>query len=230
MCNSTDCSLPFSTFLETVVKKQAVVAIQHPLVLHKMSLLRDKETGPKDFRALVDEITLLLGYEATRTLPLKEVSVTTPLAKLKSKKIAGGHPCIVPIFRAGLSMVSSMLQLLPTAKVGHIGLYRDHDSLKPVNYYGKLPVQLRKASSIFVLDPMLATGGSACHAVSMIKKAGGRNIKLLCLVASNQGIDTVQHTHSDVQIYCAAIDRKLNDKGYIVPGLGDAGDRLYGTI
>jgi uracil phosphoribosyltransferase len=211
------------------MKSRSVIEINHPLVQHKMSLLRDEKTGPTDFRALVDEITLLVGYEATRDMPLKSVNVRTPLAIAKSKKIAGGKPCIVPIFRAGLGMVQSMLQLMPTAKVGHIGLYRDHDSFKPVNYYCKLPLGIKNASNVFVLDPMLATGGSASDAITLLKQSGAKHIKLLCLVASKYGIKKLLGNHPDIQIYCAAIDGKLNAQAYIVPGLGDAGDRLYGT-
>ncbi|HLX12754.1 MAG TPA: uracil phosphoribosyltransferase [Bacteroidota bacterium] len=211
------------------MKKRNLVVIDHPLVQHKMTHLRDKDTGSKDFRELVSEITLLVGYEATRNMKLRNVKVKTPLAVTKAKVVAGDHVCLVSIFRAGLGMVESMLQLMPTAKVGHIGLYRDHDSLKPVQYYCKLPEKIATASDVFILDPMLATGGSASDAVKILKKAGAKNIKLLCLVACNEGIDNVLADHPDVQIFAAVVDPKLNNVGYIVPGLGDAGDRLYGT-
>ena len=200
----------------------------HPLVQHKISILRDKKTNTRDFKALVSEITMLMGYEATRNLPLKEVEIETPVGVAKARVIDGKKLCIVAILRAGLGMVDGMVQLMPTAKVGHIGLYRDPATLLPVEYYFKIPADAHERD-IVILDPMLATGGSASAAIKFIKDKGVKNIKLMCLIASRKGIETVNANHPDVSIYCAAVDEKLNDHGYIIPGLGDAGDRLFGT-
>ena len=206
-----------------------LVIMDHPLIQHKLSVLRDEKTGSKEFKELVDEIATLIAYEATRDLPLTEVKVQTPLALASTKVLAGKKLAVVPILRAGLGMVSGMLNLIPAAKIGHIGLYRDHETLEPVEYYCKLPSDIEERQ-IFVVDPMLATGGSASAAIGFIKKRGGKNIKLMCILAAEVGIERIQKDHPDVQIYCAAVDEKLTDKGYIYPGLGDAGDRLFGTL
>jgi uracil phosphoribosyltransferase len=205
-----------------------VFIFDHPLVQHKISLLRDKTTPTKEFKALVAEIAMLMGYEVTRDLPLKEVEIETPLAIAKTKVICDRTLCLVAILRAGLGMVDGMAHLLPMAKVGHIGLYRDPKTLQPVEYYCKLPYDAADLDMI-ILDPMLATGGSASEAIRIIKEKGSKNIKLVCLLAAQAGIDQVNADHPDVGVYCAAVDEKLNDHGYIVPGLGDAGDRLFGT-
>ena len=205
-----------------------VFIFDHPLIQHKISLLRDKNTNTKEFRELVSEIAMLMGYEVTRNMPLKEVEIETPVAVARTKVISGKKLGIVPILRAGLGMVDGMLRLLPMAKVGHIGLYRDPESLQTVEYYCKLPVDAAERD-IVILDPMLATGGSASAAVQFIKDKGVKNIKLMCLIAAKAGIERINADHPDVEIYCAAVDEELNDHGYIVPGLGDAGDRLFGT-
>lgn len=205
-----------------------VFIFDHPLIQHKISLLRDKNTDTKEFRELVSEIAMLMGYEVTRNMPLKEVEIETPVGIAKTKVISGKKLGIVPILRAGLGMVDGMLNLLPMVKVGHIGLYRDPETLKPVEYYCKLPVDAEERE-IVVLDPMLATGGSSSAAIQFIKNRGVKSIKLMCLIAAKQGIERVHKDHPDVSIYCAAVDEKLNDHAYIVPGLGDAGDRLFGT-
>ena len=205
-----------------------VVVVNHPLVQHKLTLMRDKDCGNKDFRQLLEEITMLMGYEVTRDLPMEEIEIETPIQKCKSRVIAGKKLGIVPILRAGLGMVNGMLNLMPTAKVGHIGLYRDPETHKPVEYYCKLPYDVAERSLI-VVDPMLATGGSSVAAIDFIKQRGCKSITLMCLVGSPEGVEAVQKAHPDVDIYIAAIDEKLNDNKYIVPGLGDAGDRLYGT-
>lgn len=202
--------------------------MDHPLIQHKVSRLRNKDTGVKEFRELVNEIAALMAYEATRDLPLEEVEVETPIAKTKTKVIEGRKLGIVPILRAGLGMVDGVLSLVPSAKVGHIGLYRDPDTTKPVEYYCKLPIDTDQRELI-VLDPMLATGGSACDALELIKKRGGTNIKLMCIIAAPEGVEAVRKAHPDVDLYVAVVDEKLNDHAYIVPGLGDAGDRLFGT-
>ena len=202
--------------------------IDHPLVQHKLTGMRDKNTGSKDFRELLDEITVLMGYELTRDLPLEDKEIETPLTKMTAKVIAGKKLAIVPILRAGLGMVDGLLELIPVAKVGHIGLYRDPDTHLPVEYYCKLPVDIEERT-IIVCDPMLATGGSAADAITMLKNKGCQNIRLLCLVAAPEGVAKMQQTHPDVDIYTAALDECLNDHAYIVPGLGDAGDRLFGT-
>lgn len=202
--------------------------MDHPLIQHKLSLMRDKETGSKEFRELLEEISMLMAYEVTRTLPTKEVEVETPICRAKTRVISGRKLGLIPILRAGLGMVDGIMSLVPAAKVGHIGLYRDPQTLEPVEYYCKLPVDAEERELI-VLDPMLATGGSASAAISFIKKRGCSNIKLVCLIGAPEGIKRVQRDHPDVDIYIAAVDEKLNDHGYIVPGLGDAGDRLFGT-
>ena len=205
-----------------------VVVVNHPLVQHKLTLMRDKHCGSKDFRQLLEEITMLMGYEVTKDLPMKEIEIETPIQKCKSRVIAGKKLGIVPILRAGLGMVNGMLNLMPTAKVGHIGLYRDPQTHLPVEYYCKLPYDVAERDLI-VVDPMLATGGSSVAAIDFIKQRGCKSITLMCLVGCPEGVAAVQKAHPDVDIYIAAIDEKLNENKYIVPGLGDAGDRLYGT-
>lgn len=205
-----------------------VFIFDHPLIQHKISLLRDKNTNTKEFRELVSEISMLMGYEVTRDLPLQEVEIETPIGMAKTNVLAGKKVGIVPILRAGLGMVDGMLHLLPMIKVGHIGLYRDHETLEPVEYYCKLPEDAIEREMI-VLDPMLATGGSASAAIMFLKQRGIKHIKLMCLIAAPEGIKRVRKDHKDVQIFCAQVDEGLNDTAYIVPGLGDAGDRLYGT-
>jgi uracil phosphoribosyltransferase len=205
-----------------------VHVLDHPLIQHKLSLIRDENTGSKDFRELVEEVAMLMAYEVTRDFPLQEVEVKTPVATMNAKMIAGRKVGLVPILRAGLGMVDGMLRLIPTAKVGHIGLYRDPESLKPVEYYCKLPTDVEERDLI-VIDPMLATGGSAAAAITFLKDRGARNIKLMCLIAAPEGIKAVHSLHNDVDIFVAAVDDHLNDHGYIIPGLGDAGDRLFGT-
>lgn len=202
--------------------------LDHPLIQHKLSLIRDEETGSKEFRELVEEVSMLMAYEVTRDFPLQEVEVKTPVAIAKSKVIAGRKVGLVPILRAGLGMVDGMLRLIPAAKVGHVGLYRDPETLQPVEYYCKLPPDIAERDLI-VIDPMLATGGSAAAAISFLKERGAKSIKLMCLIAAPEGIQAVQNAHDDVDIFVAAVDERLNDHGYIVPGLGDAGDRLFGT-
>ncbi len=205
-----------------------VYVMEHPLIQHKIGILRKSSTGSKEFRELVEEIAMLMCYEATRDFKLKEVEVETPLTKAKIKQIDGKNMGIVPILRAGLGMVNGMLNLVPTAKVGHIGLYRDPETLNPVEYYCKLPYDSAERE-LFVLDPMLATGGSASAAISFIKEKGAKKIHYLCLIAAPEGVKRLQEAHPDVDIYVGALDEKLNDHGYIIPGLGDAGDRLFGT-
>ncbi len=202
--------------------------IDHPLILHKLTNMRDKNTGSKDFRELLNEIALLMGYEITRDLPLCDVEIETPMGKMTAKKIAGKKLAIVPILRAGIGMVDGLLTLLPVAKVGHIGLYRNEETHKPVFYYCKLPSDIENRM-VIVTDPMLATGGSAADAISMLKEKGCSQIKLMCLVAAPEGVKMVQDKHPDVDIYVASLDECLNDDAYIVPGLGDAGDRIFGT-
>ncbi|MBN2980738.1 MULTISPECIES: uracil phosphoribosyltransferase [Cohnella] len=200
----------------------------HPLIQHKITFLRDKNTDTKQFRELVQELSTLLAYEITRDIPLATVTVETPVAKAEGRVIAGRMLGLVPILRAGLGMVDGMLELLPSAKVGHIGLYRDPETLQPVEYYVSLPSDVTERELI-LLDPMLATGGSANAAIDILKKRGCRPTKLVCLIAAPEGVEAVRKAHPDVDIYVAALDERLNDHGYIVPGLGDAGDRLYGT-
>lgn len=205
-----------------------VFVFDHPLIQHKLALIRDENTGAKEFRELVEELSMLMAYEVTRDLPLEEVEIKTPIGPCKARMISGKKIGIVPILRAGLGMVNGLLKLIPAAKVGHIGLYRDPDTLKPVEYYCKLPQDVHERDLI-ILDPMLATGGSATMAVDYLKERGASSIKLMCLIAAPEGIEAVHSKHPDVDIYTAAIDERLNDHGYIVPGLGDAGDRLFGT-
>ena len=202
--------------------------MDHPLLQHKLSILRDENTGVKDFREVVSEIATLMCYEATRDLPLEEVEIKTPITTAKFKTIAGKKLAIVPVLRAGLGMVDGILTLIPSAKVGHIGLYRDPDTLEPVEYYCKMPNDIAERE-VIILDPMLATGGSASAAIQFIKNYEVKNIKLMNIIAAPEGIQRVHHDHPDVDIYCAALDEKLNDHGYIVPRLGDAGDRIFGT-
>ena len=202
--------------------------MDHPLLQHKLSILRDENTGVKDFREVVSEIATLMCYEATRDLPLEKVEIKTPITTAKFKTIAGKKLAIVPVLRAGLGMVDGILTLIPSAKVGHIGLYRDPDTLEPVEYYCKMPNDIAERE-VIILDPMLATGGSASAAIQFIKNYEVKNIKLMNIIAAPEGIQRVHHDHPDVDIYCAALDEKLNDHGYIVPGLGDAGDRIFGT-
>ena len=207
---------------------EKVHILDHPLLQHKLSILRDENTGVKDFRQVVSEIATLMCYEATRDLPMEEVEIKTPICTGKFKTIAGKKLAIVPVLRAGLGMVDGILTLIPSAKVGHIGLYRDPDTLEPVEYYCKMPNDIAERE-VIILDPMLATGGSASAAIQFIKNYEVKHIKLMNIIAAPEGIERVHHDHPDVDIYCAALDEKLNEHGYIVPGLGDAGDRIFGT-
>ncbi len=202
--------------------------LDHPLVQHKVSHLRDKNTGTKEFKELVSELAMLLCYEATRDLPTEEVEIETPVAMAKTRVLSGRKLALVPILRAGLGMVDGMLSLLPAAKVGHIGLYRNEETLEPVEYYCKLPSDIAERD-VLVLDPMLATGGSAVDAITQIKKRGAKSIKFLAIIAAPEGLERLHATHPDVDIYVAALDEQLNESGYIIPGLGDAGDRIFGT-
>lgn len=205
-----------------------VTIFDHPLIQHKLSILRDENTGTKEFRELISEISMLMCFEATRDLPLEDVEIKTPMAPMVAKKIAGRKLAFVPILRAGCGMLDAMLTLVPSAKVGHIGLYRDEATHKPVEYYNKLPGDVDERD-VFILDPMLATGGSAVDAISIIKRSNPRSIKFLCIIAAPEGIEVLTKEHPDVEIFCAAKDEKLNENCYILPGLGDAGDRIYGT-
>lgn len=205
-----------------------VYVFDHPLIQHKVALMREKGTSVKDFRELAREVSMLMGFEATRDLPLKNVEIETPMCATKVNMLAGEDIAIVPILRAGLGMVDGMLALVPNAKVGHVGLYRDPKTHKPVEYYCKLPKDIEKRE-IFVVDPMLATGGSAVASIDFIKEKGGKKITFMCLIAAPEGIEVLQKAHPDINIYIAAKDEKLNENAYILPGLGDAGDRLYGT-
>lgn len=205
-----------------------VYVFDHPLIQHKTAMLRKRETSVKDFRELVREISMLMGYEATRNLKLEEVEIETPICRTKMKMLKGQDIAIVPILRAGLGMVDGMLALVPNAKVGHVGLYRDPETHAPVEYYCKLPSDIEQRE-VFVVDPMLATGGSAAAAIDFIKARGGKNIIFMCLIAAPEGIEVLQKAHPDVDIFIASKDERLNENAYIVPGLGDAGDRLYGT-
>lgn len=206
-----------------------VHVIDHPLIQHKLTIMRMKETGTKDFRELLEEISMLMAYEITRDFPLKEVEIETPICKCKEKMLAGKKVGVVPILRAGLGMLNGVVNMIPAARVGHVGMYRDPKTLKPVEYYCKLPGDVSERTLI-VVDPMLATGGSSSAALSLLKEKGAKHIILMCLVAAPEGVRVINHDHPDVPLYVAAIDEKLNDKGYIVPGLGDAGDRIFGTL
>lgn len=208
--------------------KNQVFVMNHPLIQHKISLLRDRDTGVKEFREMISEIAMLMCYEATRDLPLKEVEIETPLAVAKTKILAGRKMAFIPILRAGIGMVDGVTTLIPAAKVGHIGLYRDPETLKPVEYYSKLPTDVNDRD-VIVLDPMLATGGTAVDAIDIIKKENPKSIKFMCIIAAPEGVKTLTNAHPDVPVYFAALDEKLNENGYIVPGLGDAGDRIFGT-
>lgn len=205
-----------------------VVVFDHPLIAHKISIMRDKNTTNKDFRELLEEIAMLMTYEVTRDLPLVDKEIETPICKTTQKVLGGRQIGVVPILRAGLGMVGGVLKLVPAAKVGHIGCYRDETTAKPVKYYCKLPVDVEQRE-VIVVDPMLATGGSAIMSIDFIKEAGVKNIKFMCLIASPEGIEALQTAHPDVDIYCACKDERLNENKYIVPGLGDAGDRIFGT-
>ena len=205
-----------------------VHVIDHPMIQHKLTIMRNKETGSKDFRQLLEEISLLMGYEVTRDIPLEEVEIETPICKMTAKKVLGRKLAIVPILRAGMGMVEGLHTLVPVAKVGHIGLYRNEETHEPVVYYCKLPEDIQDRM-VIVTDPMLATGGSSCDALAMLKERGCTNIRLMCLVAAPEGVARVQKEHPDVDIFVAAVDDHLNEDAYIVPGLGDAGDRIFGT-
>ena len=218
---------------DTVAKEEVYMSkvhvMDHPLIQHKVSLMRDKETGAKEFRELLNEISMLMAYEVTRDLPLKSVQIETPICTAQTKVIAGKKLAIVPILRAGLGMVDGIMSLVPAAKVGHIGLYRDPETLKPVEYYCKMPADINQRTML-VVDPMLATGGSSAAALTMLKEKGAKKLILMCLVAAPEGVKVLNEEHPDVPIYVAALDEKLNEHGYIVPGLGDAGDRIFGTL
>jgi len=205
-----------------------LTVIDHPMVQHKLTIMRDKRTSTKDFRELLTEISLLMGYEVTRDFPLEDVEIETPICKMTAKKIAGKKVAIVPILRAGLGTVDGLLSLIPSARVGHIGLYRNEETHKPVFYYCKLPKDISQRF-VILTDPMLATGGSACDAIDLLKEKGCTKIRLMCLVAAPDGVKAVQERHPDVDIYVASVDERLNENAYIVPGLGDAGDRIFGT-
>ena len=205
-----------------------VYIMDHPLIKHKISMLRDKNTGTNEFRKLVEEIGILMGYEALRDLPTEEVEVETPIETCRTPMIAGKKLAVIPVLRAGLGMVDGMLAMIPAAKVGHIGLYRDPQTLKPVEYYCKLPEDCDERE-VFVVDPMLATGGSSIAAIQMLKDRGVKNIRFMCIIAAPEGVKAMQEAHPDVDIYIGALDEKLNEHCYIVPGLGDAGDRIFGT-
>ncbi len=211
------------------MKFKNLKVIDHPLIVHKLSLLRDKNTGRKEFKELIDEIAMLMTYEITKGLPLKEVDIETPLEKTVCRQILDFQLVLVPILRAGMGMVDGILRIVPFAKIGHIGLYRDHKTLKPVSYYFKIP-PLQENHLFILIDPMLATGGSASFAADVLKKNGVKNIKFLNLISAPEGVAKFNEKHSGIDIYTCSLDRELNDKGYILPGLGDAGDRLYGTV
>ena len=207
---------------------QKVIVMDHPLIQHKVGLIRKKETGSKEFRELIGEIAMYMCYEATRDLKLTDIEIETPICKTTVKELSGKKLAVVPILRAGLGMVEGMLAMIPAAKVGHIGLYRDPETLKPVEYYCKLPADSNERE-VFVVDPMLATGGSAVAAIQMLKDKGVKNIRFLCIIAAPEGVRAMKEAHPDVDIYIGALDQHLNEHGYIVPGLGDAGDRIFGT-
>ena len=202
--------------------------IDHPMIQHKLTIMRSKETGSKDFRELLREISMLMGYEVTRDFPLQSVEIETPMCKMNGYQVLGKKVAVVPILRAGLGMVDGLLTLIPVAKVGHIGLYRDEETRKPVFYYFKMPEDIQERT-VIVTDPMLATGGSASDAITRLKECGCTNIRLMCLVAAPEGVRALQEAHPDVDIFTASLDEKLNDRAYILPGLGDAGDRIFGT-
>ncbi len=205
-----------------------IEVLNHPLIQHKLTIIREKQCGTKVFREMVNEISTLMAYEVSRDMPLKDIEIETPITKTTQKTLAGKKVAIVPILRAGLGMVDGVLNMIPAAKVGHVGMYRDEKTLKPVEYFVKLPSDISQRQ-LFVVDPMLATGGSAIMAMDMLKKRGASNIKFMCLVAAPEGVKALQEAHPDIDIYTAALDDHLNEDGYIVPGLGDAGDRLFGT-
>lgn len=208
--------------------EKQVFIMDHPLIQHKLTLLRDKNTGSKEFRELVSEIAMLMCYEATRDLPLKEVEVETPVSVAKASVLSGRKLAFVPILRAGIGMIDGVMRMVPAARVGHIGLYRDPDTLEPVEYYSKLPADIDERE-VIVLDPMLATGGSAVDAISIIKRSNPKSIKFMCIIAAPEGMEELTKAHPDVKVYCASMDERLNEHGYIIPGLGDAGDRIFGT-
>jgi uracil phosphoribosyltransferase len=214
--------------MDTTPRFPTLRIVAHPLVQHKLSILRDRETPTKIFKELVDEIAMLMAYEATSDLPLEDAAIETPLERMTGRRISGKKLTLVPILRAGLGMVDGIYRLVPGARIGHIGLYRDHTTLQPVDYFFKVPGDAAERD-FFVLDPMLATGGSAVAAVASLKRAGAARIRFMCLVAAPEGVKRLGEAHPDVLVYCAALDRELNDRGYILPGLGDAGDRLFGT-
>lgn len=203
--------------------------LDHPLIQHKLTIIRNKETGTKYFREVVNEIARLMAYEVSRDMPLEDVEIETPMVKTTQKQLAGKKVAIIPILRAGLGMVDGMLDLIPAAKVGHVGIYRDHETLEAVEYFVKLPSDIHERQ-LFVVDPMLATGGSAIAAIDALKKRGASHIKFVCLVAAPEGVEALKKAHPDVNIYAAGLDERLNEQGYILPGLGDAGDRLFGTL
>lgn len=207
---------------------EKVFVMNHPLIQHKLSIMRDKNTSVKDFRECAHEIGLLLGYEATKDLELEDFELETPITKMLGKRTKRGV-ALIPILRAGLGMVDALMDLIPSARIGHIGLYRNEETLEPVEYYCKVPTDIAERQ-VLVVDPMLATGGSAVDAITLLKKRGAVNIKFVCIIAAPQGVEALRKAHPDVDVYCGALDEKLNEKGYIVPGLGDAGDRLFGTL
>ncbi len=211
------------------IKMSRLHVVDHPLIVHKLSIMRNKRTGSKDFRELLNEIAMLMGYELTRDLPLEDIEIETPICKMTAKTVSGKKLAIVPILRAGLGMVDGLQSLVPVAKVGHIGLYRDPETHKPVEYYCKLPTDIGERIVILV-DPMLATGGSAVDALTMLKERGCKNIRFMCLVAAPEGVKAVMDAHPDIDIFTASLDERLNEHAYIVPGLGDAGDRIFGTL
>ncbi len=204
------------------------IELKHPLIEHKMSILRNKKTGTKEFRELVSELSMFICYEAMKNAKLVEIEIETPITTMKAKQLDENNYAFIPILRAGLGMVDGLIRVIPNAKIGHIGLYRNEETLEPVRYYYKVPADI-KNKEVFLLDPMLATGGSVIMAIDMLKQEGIKKINVLCIIASKTGLEVVQKKFPDVQIYCAAVDKKLNEIGYIVPGLGDAGDRLFGT-